>query len=91
MAVARIQVAPDVYFDARNVPVALIALFEGWTAGLLAAAVVAIYRSGWLGGPGTVPGVVSVFAAAAAGGLVHWWAMRRGRDRQPPRVRAGHA
>jgi PAS domain S-box-containing protein len=79
LAVARIQVAPDVYFDARNVPVALIALFEGWTAGLLAAAVVAIYRSGWLGGPGTVAGVVSVFAAAAAGGFVHWWAMRRGR------------
>jgi len=38
LAVARIQVAPDVYFDARNMPVALIALFEGWTAGLLAAA-----------------------------------------------------
>lgn len=79
LAVARIQVAPDVYFDARNMPVALIALFEGWTAGLLAAAVVAIYRWQGLGGAGTVPGVISVMAAAAAGGFVHWWAMRRGR------------
>src|SRR4029453_2991846 len=79
LAVARIQVEPDVYFDARNVPIALIALFEGWTAGLLAAAAVAIYRSGWLGGPGTAAGVVSVFAAAAAGAFVHWWATRRGR------------
>jgi len=67
------------YFDARNIPVALIALFEGWPAGLLAAAVVAVYRWQWLGGPGTVPGVVTVCAAAGAGALLHWWATRRGR------------
>jgi PAS domain S-box-containing protein len=77
--VARIQVAPDMYFDARNIPVALIALFEGWSAGLLAAAVVAIYRWQWLGGPGTMPGVITVCAAAGAGALLHWWATRRGR------------
>jgi PAS domain S-box-containing protein len=85
LAIARIEIAPDVYFDARNVPVALIALFEGPTAGLLAAGVVAIYRWWWLGGPGTIPGVVSVLAVAGAGGLVHWWATRRGR------VGTGHA
>jgi PAS domain S-box-containing protein len=79
LAIARIQVAPDVYFDARNVPVALIALFEGPTAGLLAAGVVAIYRWWWLSGSGTIPGVVSVLAVGVAGGLVHWWATRRGR------------
>jgi len=79
LAIARIQVAPDVYFDARNVPVALIALFEGWTAGLLAAGVVAIYRWWWLGGSGTIPGIVSVLAVAVVGGLVHSWATRRGR------------
>jgi PAS domain S-box-containing protein len=85
LAIARIEVAPDVYFDARNVPVALIALFEGPTAGLLSAGVVAIYRWWWLGGAGTIPGVVSVLAVAGAGGLVHWWATRRGR------VGTGHA
>jgi PAS domain S-box-containing protein len=79
LAIARIQVAPDTYFDARNVPIALIALFEGWTAGLLAAAVVAVYRWWWLGGIGTVPGIISVVAAAVGGGLVHWWATRHGR------------
>jgi PAS domain S-box-containing protein len=79
LAIARIQVAPEVYFDARNLPVALIALFEGWTAGLLAAAVVGVYRSWWLGGSGTLPGVVSVLCVAVVGGLVHWWATRRGR------------
>jgi PAS domain S-box-containing protein len=79
LAIARIQVAPDVYFDARNVPVALIALFEGWTAGLLAAGVVAAYRWSWLGGTGTLPGIVSVLCAGLVGGLVHWWATRRGR------------
>jgi PAS domain S-box-containing protein len=81
LAIARIQVAPDVYFDARNVPVALMALFEGWTAGLLAAGVVAVYRWWWLGGTGTVPGVVSVLMVGVAGGLVHWWATRHGRVR----------
>ena len=83
---ARIQVAPDTYFDARNIPVALIALFEGGLAGALAAAIVAIYRWQWLGGPGTVPGVISVCAAAAAGALLHWWATRRG-----ARVSSRHA
>ena len=78
LAIARIQVAPDVYFDARSVPVALIALFEGWTAGLLAGALVALYRW-WLGGVGAVPGIVSVMAVAVVGGLVHWWATRHGR------------
>src|SRR5437660_918088 len=81
LALARIQVAPDVYFDARNVPIALIALFEGWPAGLVAALPVAIYRWFWLGGIGTVPGLVSVACAASAGGLVHWWATRSGRVR----------
>jgi PAS domain S-box-containing protein len=79
LAIARIQVAPEMYFDARNVPVALIALFEGWTAGLLAASVVGLYRWWWLGGTGTVPGIVSVFTVAVVGGLVHWWATRHGR------------
>ena len=79
LAIARIQVAPDVYFDARNVPVALIALFEGWTAGLLAAGVVATYRWWWLGGTGTLPGIVSVLCVGVVGGLVHWWATRHGR------------
>jgi PAS domain S-box-containing protein len=85
LAIARIQVAPDVYFDARNAPVALIALFEGWTAGLLAGGVVAIYRWWWLGGSGAIPGIVSVMCVAVVGGLVHGWATRRGR------VGASHA
>ena len=84
LALARIQVSPGVYFDARNVPVALIALFEGWPAGLLATLPVIVYRWGWLGGSGTLPGIVSVVAAAAAGGLVQRWALRRhGRVRTP--------
>jgi PAS domain S-box-containing protein len=85
LAIARIQVAPDVYFDARNVPVALIALFEGRTAGVLAGLVVAAYRWWWLGGSGTIPGVVSVMCVAVVGGLIHWWALRRGR------IGTGHA
>jgi len=77
LALARIEVGPGVYFDARNVPVALIALFEGWPAGLVATLPFIVYRWGWLGGIGTLPGILSVVAAAVAGALVHRWAVRR--------------
>ena len=79
LARARIQVGPGVYFDPRGVPIALIALFEGWPVGLVAALPVAVYRWLWLGGSGTIPGIVSVLATASVGGLVHWWALRHGR------------
>jgi PAS domain S-box-containing protein len=86
LALARIEVGPGVYFDARNVPVALIALFEGWPAGVVATLPVIVYRWGWLGGSGTLPGIISVLAAAGAGGLMRWWALRHG-----GRVRTPHA
>ncbi|HEU5197465.1 MAG TPA: LytS/YhcK type 5TM receptor domain-containing protein [Methylomirabilota bacterium] len=86
LMLARIQVSPGTYFDARNVPVALIALFEGWPAGLIATLPVIVYRWAGLGGSGTLPGILSVLAAAGAGGLVHWWALR-----QAGRVRITHA
>jgi len=81
LALSRILVGPGVYFDARNVPIALITLFEGWPAGLVATLPVIAYRWHWLGGSGTVPGIVSVLAAAGVGQLVHWWALRHGRVR----------
>jgi len=74
---ARIEIADGVYVDARNVPVALIALFEGGLTGSLAATLPAAYRL-WLGGSGAWAGVVSLGAAAAAGGLAHAWARRDG-------------
>lgn len=86
LALARIEVGPGVYFDARNVPIALVALFEGWPAGLVATLPVVVYRWGWLGGSGTLPGIVSVVAAAIAGGLVQRWALHR-----DSRVRTPHA
>ena len=84
LALARIQVSPGTYFDARNVPVALIALFEGWPAGLVATLPFILYRWAWLGGTGTLPRILSVLAVATAGSLVHWWALRSaGRVRTP--------
>jgi PAS domain S-box-containing protein len=85
LAIARIEAGPDIYFDARNVPLALIALFEGWTAGLLAAGVLGFYRWWFLGGAGTAPGIVTALCTAVCGGLVHQWARRHGR------VRIAHA
>ena len=69
LMISRIQVAEGVFIDTRNIPIALIALFEGWPAGLVAAGMAAAYR-GWLGGSGMVAGMISVLAAAAAGGVV---------------------
>ncbi len=80
MMIARIEVEPGIFIDARLVPVALIALFEGWPAGLVAALTGSAYRL-WLGGSGALPGVAGLLATAVAGGAVYAWARRRGRGR----------
>ena len=77
LMIARIQLTGDVYIDARAVPVALIGLLEGWPAGVLAAALPAVYRV-WLGGAGAPAGVLGVVGAALIAGGVHAWARRRG-------------
>ena len=78
LMISRIEIAPGVFIDARAVPVALIGLFEGWPAALLAAGVASVYRV-WLGGSGATAGVVSLLLTAIAGGLVHALARRAGR------------
>jgi PAS domain S-box-containing protein len=75
--IARIQVGDDVFIDARHVPVALIALFEGWPTGLCAAAPAVLYRL-WQGGAGAWPGVGGLVATALVGGVAHAWARRAG-------------
>lgn len=76
----RVPVAPGIVIDARNVPVALVTLFEGWIPGLIAALIASAYR--WrLGGAGVVPGVLVVFATVGAGALVRGWARCNGRVR----------
>jgi len=77
LMIARIQVSDGIFVDARAVPIALIALVEGWPAGLLAALVAAGYRV-WLGGSGAVAGVLGIFGTAVAAGLIHMWARRDG-------------
>lgn len=70
MMIERIRVMGGFFIDARWVPVALVGLFEGWPAGLLAAAITAGYRA-WLGGAGALPGILSLLAAGLVAGLVH--------------------
>jgi PAS domain S-box-containing protein len=77
MMLSRIQLSEGLYIDARNAPVALIALFEGWPAGVIAALVPATYRI-WRGGSGAPAGVVGLLLAAALGSLAHAWVRRRG-------------
>jgi signal transduction histidine kinase len=77
LMISRIHVGDDRFVDARAVPIALVALVESVPAGLLAAAVAAAYRI-WLGGPGTVAGVLGIAATTAAAVAVRAWARRDG-------------
>jgi len=75
-----LPMASGVVVDARNVPVALIALFDGWPAGMLAALVCAGFLFAW-GGAGAPAGAVTLLATAVVGGLAYEWARREGRVR----------
>ncbi len=77
LMIARIHVTDGLHVDARLVPVALIGLFEGWPAALIAGAISAAYR-GWQGGPGAAAGALAVLATAAVAGLFHRLMKRRG-------------
>jgi signal transduction histidine kinase len=77
LMISRIHVTGDSFVDARAVPIALVTLVENVPAGLLAAAVAAVYRIG-LGGSGTVAGVVGIAATAVAAAAVRAWARRDG-------------
>lgn len=84
LMISRIRVAPGVHVDARAVPLALVALVEGWPAGLVSALPAIAWRL-WQGGTAAPAGVLGILATTAAGVLVHYWARR---DRG---VRARHA
>jgi signal transduction histidine kinase len=77
LMISRIHVGDDRFVDARAIPTALVALVESGAAGVLAAAVAAAYRI-WLGGSGTVAGVLGIAATAAAAVAVRAWARRDG-------------
>lgn len=70
MMIQRIAVSGGLYVDARHVPVALIGLFEGWPAAVLAAVIAAAYRA-WLGGTGAPAGILALLVVALLAGLVH--------------------
>jgi PAS domain S-box-containing protein len=73
LMISRIETTEGVFVDGRVIPVAVIGLFEGWWAGLIAALVASAYRA-WLGGSGAPAGVVTLLVVAVAAGLAHRWA-----------------
>jgi PAS domain S-box-containing protein len=73
LMISRIQTADGIFVDGRVIPVAVIGLFEGWWAGLIAALAAVAYRL-WLGGSGAPAGVVTLLAVAVAAWLAHRWA-----------------
>lgn len=80
LMISRIQIGEGVAIDARLVPIALIVLVEGGVAGLAAAIPAAAYRA-WLGGSGSIAGLVGIFGTAAVATLVARWARRGGGTR----------
>lgn len=84
LMISRIETKEGVFIDGRSIPIALIGLFEGWRAGLIAGLAATAYRV-YLGGSGAAAGVVTILAVAVAGGLAHRWAGG------PTRIRVHHA
>lgn len=84
LMISRIQTVEGIFVDGRVIPVAVIGLFEGGWAALIAAFAAAAYRV-WLGGSGATAGVVTLLAVAAAAALSHRWA------RVAEKVRVRHA
>jgi len=73
LMISRIETREGVFVDGRAIPIALIGLFEGWGAALIAGLAASAYRV-YLGGSGAVAGVIVIFGVAVAGGLAHRWA-----------------
>ena len=75
--IARIQIAEGLFIDARSVPIAVITLFEGWPAGVIAVVPPISYRL-WQGGAGAPAGVAGLLGVLVVAGLVHQWTRRDG-------------
>lgn len=73
LMISRIKTVEGIFVDGRVVPVAIIGLFEGGWAGLIAALTASGYRI-WMGGSGAPAGVITLLAVAAAAALAHRWA-----------------
>jgi PAS domain S-box-containing protein len=73
LMISRIQTVEGVFVDGRLIPIAVIGLFEGGWAGLIAGLAAVAYRV-WLGGSGAPAGVLTILATAAAAAAAHRWA-----------------
>ena len=73
LMISRIQTVEGIFVDGRLIPIAVIGLFEGGWAGLIAALAAVVYRV-WLGGSGALAGVLTILATAAAAAAAHRWA-----------------
>ena len=72
----RIEVLPGVYVDGRSIMASLSAAFGGPVAGAVTLLMILAYRL-WLGGAGTVSGLIAALLASAIGLAFHWDWLRR--------------
>ncbi len=75
-----IMVAPGVFYDGRNIVVAIAGFYAGPIPALITATMAALFRI-WLGGAGTLPGVGGVFSAAVLSIIVRRYLLSRGQHR----------
>jgi PAS domain S-box-containing protein len=75
---APVVFAPGVVYDGRSVVLAAAGFISGPIVAATASVAAGIYRS-ILGGPGAVPGILTIVTSAALGSL--WFRLRRGSDR----------
>lgn len=74
---ARIQIGEGVFIDARSIPLALVALFEGPVAAIVAVVPAIVFRA-WRGGSGAWAGIAALIVVAGLGVAAHWWTRRAG-------------
>ena len=74
---ARIQVADGVFVDARAIPIALVAMFEGPVAAVAAVVPPVLWRAS-RGGSGAWAGIGALILVAALGVAAHVWSRRDG-------------
>ena len=77
LMMSRIEVGDGRWIDARAVPLALIALMDGASAGAIAGGI-AIARRLFIGGPGALPGAFGIIAVVVVAAGVRLWAKREG-------------
>ena len=77
-----LQLLPGVVFDTRSVVISVGGLFEGPLVAAMTFTMASVYRI-WMGGAGTLMGVLVSFSSASLGVVFYYWGKRNPKVLQP--------